>query len=198
MVDYGSLTPEELHSILFWPSLLLSKSLIIQVSYHPSPSSTKPCSSSLHQSRFFFPCPLSRLEGFFIDDIYTLWNFGFPSHLPHRLGDFLSIDLLSGFPAQVPTRLEVFHQRHDFLRFISLLMGLGCSQWPSDFPPQSPSSGWEVFHQVPIFPLTFPCSAELASKEGGNCNNVTLGAGVESSPSGSHMTTIIQTSLWSA
>ena len=35
-----------------------------------------------------------------------------------------------------------------------------------------------------------PCSTELASEEGGNCNNVTLGA--ESSRIGSHVTTIIQ------
>ena len=37
---------------------------------------------------------------------------------------------------------------------------------------------------------TIPRSTELASKEGGNCNNVTLRA--ESSQSGSHITTIIQ------
>ena len=57
VVDYGSSTPEELHSTLFWPSLSSSKSLIIQVSYHPSPSLTKPRPSSFHQSRFFLPCP---------------------------------------------------------------------------------------------------------------------------------------------
>ena len=45
------------------------------------------------------------------------------------------------------------------------------------------------------FPLTIPRSTELASKEGGNCNNVTLRA--ESFRSGSHVTTIIQTSPWS-
>ena len=32
---------------------------------------------------------------------------------------------------------------------------------------------------------------ELASKEGGNCNNVTLGAGAESFQSGNHIITII-------
>ena len=35
-------------------------------------------------------------------------------------------------------------------------------------------------------------SAELGSEERGNCNNVTLGAGAESSQSESHVTTIIQ------
>ena len=58
---------------------ILTKSFIIQVSYHPSPSSTKPRPFSLHQSRFFLPCPSSRLEGFFINDIYTLiFRFSFP------------------------------------------------------------------------------------------------------------------------
>ena len=62
--------------VSYHPSPLSSKSLIIQVPYHPSPSfeqvlpRTNP--SSLHQSRFFLPCPQSRLEGFFIDDNYTL------------------------------------------------------------------------------------------------------------------------------
>ena len=41
----------------YHPSPSSSKSLIIQVPYHPSPSSTKPRPSSLHQSRFFLPCP---------------------------------------------------------------------------------------------------------------------------------------------
>ena len=44
----------------------------------------------------------------------------------------------------------------------------------------------------------FPHSAELAPKEGGNYNNMTLGAKAENSRSGSHMTIIIQTSSWSA
>ena len=57
VVDHGSLNPEELYNTLFWPSPSSSKSLIIQVPYHPCPSSTKPRPSSLHQSRFFFPCP---------------------------------------------------------------------------------------------------------------------------------------------
>ena len=52
------------------------------------------------------------------------------------------------------------------------LIGLG------GFSPSSHSSS------------TIPYSAELASKEGSNCNNVTFGAMI--SRSGSHMTTIIQ------
>ena len=55
--NHGSSTPEKLHSTLFWPSPSSSKSLIIQVPYHPSLSSTKPRLSCLHQSQFFLPCP---------------------------------------------------------------------------------------------------------------------------------------------
>ena len=87
---------------------------------------------------------------------------------------------------------EVFHQQHDPLRLINFHTGLVYSQWSPGFPPQFLSSGWEVFHQN--FPSTIPCSTELASKKEGNCNNVTFGA--ESSQSGSHVTTIIQTSPW--
>ena len=50
-----------------------------------------------------------------------------------------------------------------------------------DFSPGSYSS----FQQ-------FLCSAELASKEKGNCNNMTLGARAESSQSRIHVATIIQ------
>ena len=94
--------------VRYYPSSLSSKSLIIQVSYHPSPSSTKPHSSSLHQSRFFLLCPSSRLEGFFIDNIYTLLSFGFLPHPPHRLGGFSLINPLSGFPPQFPNGLGGF------------------------------------------------------------------------------------------
>ena len=73
------------------------------------------------------------------------------------------------------------------------LIGLG------GFSPGShPRFPFKVPIQVPIlgFPFQVPSevplqqisrSAELASEEGGNCNNVTLGA--ESSQSGSHVTT---------
>ena len=94
----------------YHPSLLSSKSLIIQVPYHPSPSLTKPRFSSLYQSRFFLLCLSSRLKGFFIDDIYTLLSFGFPPRPPHWLGGFSLIDLLSGFPLQFPTGLGGFSQ----------------------------------------------------------------------------------------
>ena len=88
--------------------LILTKSFIIQVLYHPSHLSTKPRSSSLHQSRFFLPCPSSRLKGFFINNIYTLWSFGFPPCPSYRLGGFSSINSLSGFPPQFPTGLGGF------------------------------------------------------------------------------------------
>ena len=124
VVDHGSFTPKKLHSTLFWPSLLSSKSLIIQVPYHlsllssksliiqvpyhPSPLLTKPHFSSRHQSRLFLLYPLSRLEGFFLDNIYTLWSFSFLPCLSHWLGGFSSIDPLSGFLPQFPTGLGGF------------------------------------------------------------------------------------------
>ena len=78
------------------------------------------------------------------------------------------------------------------MRLISFPIGLECSQWSPDFPPQLPLSGWEVFHQVPT--LTIPRSTELASEEGGNCNNVSgeflkRKSRAEKSRSGSHVTT---------
>ena len=87
---------------------------------------------------------------------------------------------------------EVFHQRHDPLRLISFPTGLKCSQWSPGFPPQSLHRVRRFFIKFPFFFSTFLCSAEFVSKRGGNCNNMTLGAGVESSWSGSHITTIIQ------
>ena len=54
----GNLTLKELHSTLFWPSPLLSKSFLKQTPF-------------LSINLFLF-CPSSRLESFFIDDIYTL------------------------------------------------------------------------------------------------------------------------------
>ena len=54
------------------------------------------------------------------------------------------------------------------------------------------------FSPSPYFTSTIPCSTELASEEGGNCNNMTSGkflkwkSQTESSQSGSHMITIIQ------
>ena len=50
--------------------------------------------------------------------------------------------------------------------------------------------GWEAFSSSSHFPLTIPRSVELASKKGGNCNNVTPRE--EGSQCGSHVTTIIQ------
>ena len=77
-------------------------------------------------------------------------------------------------------------------------MGLGCSQWFPGFPLSLSHMVGKFFTRFPFFLSMFPRSAELASKEGDNCNNVTLEAGAESFQSGSHVTTIIQTSPWSA
>ena len=77
-----------------------------QVPYYPSLSSSKlflspPILISLHQSRFFLPCPQSRLEGFFIDNTYTYDLSVFLLNLPLiGLGGFSSIDPLSGFLPQ--------------------------------------------------------------------------------------------------
>ena len=139
------------------------------------------------------------MEGFFIDDIYILWSFGFSPRPSYGLGGFSLIDSLSGFPLQFPTGLG----------------GFSPATWP--FETHQLPYGARMFSVVSRFssPVSFirlggfspgshsslqrlSRSAELASEEGGNCNNVTLGAGAESSRSGSHVTTIIQTSPWSA
>ena len=60
VVDHGSLTPEELHSTLFWPSPLSSKSLLEQtppfsINLDPSPSiSVFPSLSFVQVERFFY------------------------------------------------------------------------------------------------------------------------------------------------
>ena len=194
----GSLTLKELYSTLFWPSPsssksliiqvlyhpspLSSKSLIIQVSYHPSLSSTKPRPSSLKQSRFFFPCFQSRLEGFFIDDIYT-----------YNLLVFLSVSLIGWgvFYQLIPCPVFFFSLPITELRGFSpvtwpfetyqLLYGARMFSVVTQFSSSvSHHLGWEVFHQVPIpgslqSPFQqIPRLAELVSEEGGNCNNVTF------------------------
>ena len=55
---------------------------------------------SSHTFGFSFPVLSSSWKVFFIDDIYTLWSFGFPPRPPHQLGGFSSIDPLFGFPSQ--------------------------------------------------------------------------------------------------
>ena len=103
----GSSTPKELHSTLFWPSPLLSKFFIIQVSYYPSSSLTKPRPSSLHHSRFFFPVFSLGWKVFSLM-ISTLMIFRFSPRPSHRLGAFSLIDPLSGFPPEFPTGLGRF------------------------------------------------------------------------------------------
>ena len=128
-----------------------------QVPYHLSPSSNKPLLSlsisiSLHQSRFFFSYPQSRLEGFFIDNIYTLWSLGFFPQSPSLIGRFFIDWFFVRFssPVSPSSGWEVFHQQHDLLKLISFPIELGYSQWSPGFPLQSLSLGWEVFYQVPI------------------------------------------------
>ena len=75
---------------------------------------------------------------------------------------------------QLPYKARIFLVVLRFSILISLI-GLG------GFLPGSHS-----------FLQQFPRSVELASKERGNCNNMTLGIGAKSSQSGSHVTTIIQ------
>ena len=88
------------------------------------------------------------------------------------------------------------------LRLISFPTGLRCSHGLSGFLPQSPSLVERFLSRFPFkvsiqgFHLRFlskvsfkvpfqqiPCSAELASKERGNCNNVTFGVEVMWQPS---------------
>ena len=120
-----------------------------------------------------------------------------------QLGGFSSIDPLSGFFPQFPTGLGGFslatwsfetYQLSHGARMFSLVTRFSFSVFHH--------LGWEVFHQVPIqgshlrFPFKVPFkvtlqqiprSAELASEERGNFNNLTFGT--ESSRSRSYVTT---------
>ena len=70
-----------------------------------------------------------------------------------------------------PLGYKGFHQRHDPLRLISFLTGLGYFQWSPGFPSQSFSLGWEVFQQTTLTPILIPTRLmELTSKKKGNCN----------------------------
>ena len=127
--------------------LILIKSLIIQVSFL-NKSFLKNNSSSVHQSR-----SLSiNLKGFFIDNIYTLWSFGFPPQFFSSFRRFFINLSLVRFSSLVfsSSVWEVFYQQYDPLRLISFPTGLGCSQWFLGFPPCSPSSDWEIFYLVCI------------------------------------------------
>ena len=110
VVDHGSSTSEELNSTLFWPSPSISKSLIIHVPHRPNHI---PLLSTNLGFSFFVFSPGWKVC--FINNIYTLWSFGFLPRPPHRLGCFSLIDLLSGFPPTCLPSLgcEVFHQQHD-------------------------------------------------------------------------------------
>ena len=113
---------------LFFPLFLL---LILKV----FPLINQSVFSSLSQSR---------LEGFYIDDIYTtLRSFSFPLTSTHQVLEvFYRLIPCSVFLLSLPSlSQEVFHQRHDPLRLISFLTELGCSHQSPGFLLQSPLFG---------------------------------------------------------
>ena len=191
--DHGSSTPEKLHSTLFWPNLLSSKSLIIQVSLSNKSflKQTPPLSTNLG---FSFPVLNPGWKVFSLT-IFTLYD----------LLVFLPVPLISW---------EVFHWLTPCPIFLLSfpIIGLGgfftsnMTLWDSSaclrgydvfssLPIFLPSlSHWfgRFFTRFPFFSSMFPQLAELASEKRSNCNNATLGARAESSQSGSHVITIIQ------
>ena len=132
----------------------------------------------------------------------------FLPHFLIEFGGFSSIDLLSGFPPQFSTRLggfspAIWSSFETYQLLYKARMFLLVTRFSFSV---SHHLDWEVFHQVPIqgfhsrfafkvsiwgshsrfsFKIPFKvshqqisCSAELTSKEGGNCNNVTFGVEV--------------------
>ena len=134
--------------------------------------------------------PLAKVGRFFYWQYHSK-IFWFSSHILYWVLEvFYWLILYLVFLLSLPSLgWEVFHQRHDLLRLISFPTGLGCSHWSPGFPPQFPIIGLGGFSpgSHSSSPSTISRSAELASEEGGNCNNVTFGA--ESSRSRSHVTT---------
>ena len=131
--------------------LTLTKSLIIQV-----PPQTN---LSLHQFRslsinlgFSFPVLSSGWKVFLLTMSipYDLSVF-FPSPL-YQLGGFFINWSLVQFSSSIfsSSGWEVFHQRYNLLRLISFFTGLGCFQWSSGFPPQSPSLVGRFFTRFPF------------------------------------------------
>ena len=114
------------------------------------PSTSRLLHPSIIRRRFSSSVSRHRVRKFFIDDL--------PSFQQSPI--FLLSLLSSGW--------EVFHQRHDPLRLISFLTGLGCSHFPrfSSSVSLMRLGGFSPsFHQ-----WTTPRSTELASKKKGNCN----------------------------
>ena len=177
----------------------MTKFLIIQVPLQTSPSSNK---SFLEQT----PLLSSNL------------GFSFPIFSPGWKVFSLTISTLMifRFSSSVLTSSgwEVFYRlipRPIFLFSLPIigLRGFSLATWP--FQTHQLSYRAKMFSVVfrfsfPVFLIRlggfspdshssfqrFPRLAELASKEKGNCNNVTLRAGAESSQSRNHVTTIIQ------
>ena len=123
-----------------------------------------------------------------ISILYDLLVF-FPSP-PYCLEGFLLIDLLSDFPPQFPIRLGGFASATWPFETHQLLYGAKLFSVVSRFSFPVFIIGLGSFSLGFYFFLTISCSTKLASKEGGNCNNMTFGA--ESLQSRSYLTTIIQ------
>ena len=139
-----------------------------QVPYHPSFSLNK----SLHQSRFFLPCFQSKLEDFFIDNIYILWSFGFLPQFPSSVGKFfIDWSLVPVFLLSLPELgWDVFYRSHDPLRLISFPTGLGCFHLPPIFLFSLSHMIGRFFTKFSFINRQFPRSTELVSKKEGNCN----------------------------
>ena len=104
----GSSTPEKLHNTLFWPSLLSSKSFIIQVFYHPNPSSTKSDPLSLSTNLGFSIPILSSGWKVFSSIISTLRIFRLSSPSLSLVGRFFIDWSLVRFSSSVSHRVKRF------------------------------------------------------------------------------------------
>ena len=149
VVDHGNLTPKELHSTLFWPSPLSSKSLIIQVFYHLSPLSSKSLIIQVSPSNKSFleqAPPLSTNLGFFFPVLSPGWKvFSSTISTLYDLSVFLPVPFISW---------EFFYQLTLCLVFLLSLPNIGLGSFSPltrPFETHQLPYGVKMFLVVPWF-----------------------------------------------
>ena len=118
-----------------------------------------------------------------------LWSFDFLPIFSYRLGGFSSIGPLSGFPPQFPNGLRSFlpttwpfeiYQLSYKTRMFSVVSRFSSPVSLIGLRGFSPGFHlrflFKVLFEIPLQQISH--SAEIASEEGGNCNNVTFGVEV--------------------
>ena len=161
---------------------ILTKSLIIQVPYHPSPLSSKsliiqvphwPNHVLLLSTNLGFSFPvLSPGWKVFSSIISTFMIFWFSSLSLSSVGRFfMDWSLVRFFFSVSHYRVRRFFTSNIILlRLISFPTGLRCSYLSPGFLPHSISLVRRFFTRFPFLNRRYPCSTELASKREGNCN----------------------------